>query len=71
VAIQIPCVSQDEMLTFTRFDFLKLRDIHGVRELISQGYNYGQRIVAEGELTRTLEGVRHGLPRTPEVGIAP
>eukprot|EP00884_Botryococcus_braunii_P000579 jgi/Botrbrau1/10521/Bobra.7_1s0005.1 len=63
--------TQDEMLTFSRFDFLKLRDIHEVRELINQGYQYGERIVTEGEAIEVLESVRHGLPRTPDVGLAP
>lgn len=59
------------MLTFERFDFLKLRDIREVRELINQGYTYGQRVVAQGDLFEALESVRHGVPRTPDTGLAP
>lgn len=62
---------QDDMLTFERFDFLKLRDIDEVKELINQGYTYGQRVVAQGNLFEALESVRHGLLRTPDIGLAP
>lgn len=65
---------QDDLLTFGRFDFLKLRDYDGVKELISQGYHYGARLVERGDMEPVFGSVRHGFqlgePHAPNAGPA-
>lgn len=50
---------QDDSITSSRFDSVKSRDYEGLGELVTQGYNYGARVVARGDTEPVFGTLRH------------
>lgn len=52
--------SQDEVLQAERFDFLRLRLYDEILQMIQLGFDYGQRIDAQGLLDKHLAPIKRG-----------
>jgi len=61
--------TQDELLKYTRLDFLKLRSYEEVHALVEAGYAFGARRDKAGMLDRHFGSLRRAAPvATPAAG---